>query len=577
MNRYFIKKVGLSIIVLSILLFVNFPMNVTANADPIDVIIHIDPETIIFEGDIIDCTITGDPTITYWQINGQSHHTTFYGDDPVIFDPEPTPPDDEFVELTVYAENEQYSDSETITLKVKRLYFGDIHFHSTISDGYNPVDELYQNTINDNYLDFVSLTDHAEIINQQDLTPPQPLWMRLRGFLQVLRHKILGFDEWDYLKGKVNEYYLPESFTTILGYEWSSGPWFPGGFLFSPNANQDVGHINFYYKDMYPDALEISAWEAYTFDDIFLAMEDEWDRGHLNVGFPHHPLSKFNSWGHYTVDWTFLANNMENPSSRAKILRGVETYSKWGTSIGKYSGLPVNWFYAPDSYVDEEVYWVENGIWEWSKEERVGQPFAMMASSDNHGVDRAGSASMQGNRIAKNHPNPSGLIAAYAVHNNRAEIWDAMNNCSIYGVQQLKMRANLRLDGQMAIGNWITCTSPLQIQVTALSTFPGLDSSGRSMTPHGYDSNELDYPIQDIWIIKKDTEKGQPWCKIIEHVEPDSDLAVIEFEDPDVQPNDFYYIAIRQKGQLLEGGDSRDDARDEFMSFIGPVFIESVE
>ena len=68
--------------------------------------INIEPYTEVYEGDIVDCTITGDPTIFYWQINDQSQHTTFYENNPVIFDPEPTPLDDNFVNLTVYVENE---------------------------------------------------------------------------------------------------------------------------------------------------------------------------------------------------------------------------------------------------------------------------------------------------------------------------------------------------------------------------------------------------------------------------------------------------------------------------------------
>ena len=38
----------------------------------------------------------------------------------------------------------------------------------------------------------------------------------------------------------------------------------------------------------------------------------------------------------------------------------------------------------------------------------------------------------------------------------------------------------------------------------------------------------------------------------------------------DVQPNDFYYVAIRQKGQELVPG------HNEYMAFIGPVFIDNV-
>jgi len=97
------------------------------------------------------------------------------------------------------------------------------------------------------------------------------------------------------------------------------------------------------------------------------------------------------------------------------------------------------------------------------------------------------------------------------------------------------------------------------------------------MHPHGYSPDELDYPISDIWIIKKDNERGRPWCKVINHTQPNTNLAVVNFEDPDVQPNDFYYVAIRQKGQLLEKNYNINDvARDEYMAFLGPVYINTV-
>jgi hypothetical protein len=111
----------------------------------------------------------------------------------------------------------------------------------------------------------------------------------------------------------------------------------------------------------------------------------------------------------------------------------------------------------------------------------------------------------------------------------------------------------------------------LEIRITAYSTFPGIDSSGKRMYPHGYLPNELDYPITDIWLVKKDSERGRPWCKVINHTKPDGNLAVVLFEDFEVQPNDFYWIAIKQKGQML-----KPEQGDEFMAFIGPFFINNV-
>lgn len=542
----------------------------------LSVTIQIPSESQVYEGDIINCTITGNPSIKYWQINGQGHHTTFFGDKPVLFNPEPTPLNDTYVNLTVWVENGTDTASDSARIQLKRLFFGDLQFHSSVSDGYYSPETLYHNGIMDNYLDFVCLTDHGELINQQDITPPQPVWMRVRSFLQVLAYKFFERDEWQLLKEQVQRFNTPGEFTTFLGFEYSSGPWFPGGTPFSPNNHQDVGHICFIYKDYYEDAEKYSAWDQYTFDDVFAAMNKEWDQGHPSVGFPHHPLMKILWWGDYTVNWTFLANKITNTSARDRVLRGVEAYSRWGTAIGKYSEIPIQWPYGTLYIRDKPEYWVENGLWEWSKDQMKYRPFVIEAGSDTHGIDRPGSAATQTERVSKT--NPSGIVAAYATHNTRADLWDALNNCTIYGLQTLKIRANVRFDGQMALGRWINCSSPLTVTISAYATFPGLDSSSRSMCPYGYDPTELGYPIQDIWLIKKDTERGQPWCKVIGHVSPNASLSVVEFQDPDVQPNDFYYVAIRQHGQQMDASNEQiDDTRDEYMAFLGPVFIDQVQ
>jgi hypothetical protein len=546
--------------------------SVTAQDDSLSVILHVTPGTTLYEGDIVNCSIIGNPSIKYWQINGQSHHTLFVGNDPVLFDPEPTPLNDTYVNLTVTIENGTRSASTTVQVQLKRLFFGDIHFHSTISDGYNKPETMYQNAREDNYLDFVGLTDHAELMNQIDITPPQFLWMWLRSLIQVLRYKLLGIDEWAMEKEYVKRYYNPGRFTTFLGFEWSSGPFFPGGTPWSPYNHQDVCHICFTYRDDYDDAQKYSAWDRQTFDDIFSAMNAEWQKGHYNIGFPHHSLMQIRWWGGYTVNWTFLANNIYNVSARNQVLRGAEVYSRWGQAIGEYSGIPIEWPYNPLNMRDNPMFWVENGLWEWSKDARKGQRFVLEAASDTHRVDRPGSALAKGDADTQD---PAGIDAVYATHNTREEIWDAMNNCSMYGLEILKLRANVRFNGQMALGQWINCSAPLHIQVTAFSTFPGLDSSGRSMCPNGYNESELSYPIQDIMLVKKDTSRGQPWCKVIGTAHVNSSLAVEQFQDPDVHPNDFYYVVIRQQGEHLPTDDPLS-GNDEYLAFLGPVFIDTV-
>lgn len=290
------------------------------------VTINIDPYTIVYEGDIINCTITGNPTVKYWFINNQSSHITFYEDDPFIFDPEPTPTNTNYVNLTVYAENEYGNSSDTLPVIIKRIFFGDIHWHTTYGDGLYKLDEMYQNAVADKYLDFAASSEHA-LINLSYAGKPFPL-------IKLLINKILRRDPWQIMKDKAVEYYDHGNFTTLLGFEWSASSSSPGGWKCSPNGYEDVSHINFYYKDIYPNAPKYSPLQKLNYDDIFQAMAKEWDKGHLNIGFPHHPVGKIYWFGTdgfgkcfpfiYTTNWSFLARGMKNSDARDKILRGAE-------------------------------------------------------------------------------------------------------------------------------------------------------------------------------------------------------------------------------------------------------------
>ena len=187
--------------------------------------------------------------------------------------------------------------------------------------------------------------------------------------------------------------------------------------------------------------------------------------------------------------------------------------------------------------------------------------FVLQTRSDSHHSDLAGNTFLWGEKPA---------IAAYSVHSTREELWDAVDNCHMNGSQLLKISANVRFDDQMALGRWIDCDMPLTINISAMSTFQGDDHSGKTMCSHLYPTDELEYPICSIWIIKKDKYRGMPWCKIIEHVQPQNHTAVFSFEYWDVRLHDFYYIVINQKEYELTDGQVTCSA------FLGPVFIDNV-
>lgn len=213
------------------------------NDDPPSVDINLDPFSVIYEGDIISCDFTGDPEIKYWYINDNQPHCIFKDDNPVILDPDPTPLDESYVNLTVYVENSAGNDSDSVKVMIKRLFFGDIHFHSKLSDGKYSIDMLYKNAIKDNYLDFVCLSNHAEVLNSIDTTSPY----FIRDLIQVIINNLQNRSEWQILKEKAIEYYQPGNFTTLLGFEYSAGPKHPGGKEETPLGHEDVSHINIYY------------------------------------------------------------------------------------------------------------------------------------------------------------------------------------------------------------------------------------------------------------------------------------------------------------------------------------------
>jgi hypothetical protein len=534
------------------------------------VTINISPFSTIYEGDIIPCNITGNLTDIYWQINNHKPHRIFHENNPMIFNPEPTPLDHTFINLTIHAENSYGTGSDTIQIKLNKIFFGDIHWHTLFSDGQFDIDTMYQQAIEDNYLDFTACTDHAELldgINTCYRLVPRFGGIQQYDTLKTILNKILGYSEWQTMKEKAIEYYDPGKFTTLLGFEWTAAEWSPGGHKLSPNGWGDVGHINFYYKDIYPEAREYSDLQKMNYDSIFQAMHDEYEKGHLNIGFPHHPQGKA-SWLSFTTNWSYLTNRMSHIEERYQILRGVETYSRWGTSIGQYytPKLPWTWAYNETQFYNQTDAWIENALWEWSQNTLHEQQFGFIASSDTHDYNRPGSALYNRSHLV----GPSGLVAVYAVHNTREEIWNALNNCSSYALQLLKNRVNVRVNGLMAYGRWINCSSPLEIQITACATSPGFDRSGKSMCPHGLDSESLEYVISDIWLVKKDRDRGRPWCKVIKHVSPKTPIAIETFVDTDIQSNDFYWIAIKQQSEL---GSSKNN---EFMTFLGPIFIQNI-
>ncbi|MBO5060993.1 MAG: DUF3604 domain-containing protein [Clostridia bacterium] len=98
------------------------------------------------------------------------------------------------------------SEKEFYPKKVRyNIYFGELHGHSNMSDGRPSPYEYFKNIRDNAGLDFAALTDHDH---------------------GGIGHNELFGEKWEEIKAVVKSFNEPGRFTTILGYERDSYPWY---------------------------------------------------------------------------------------------------------------------------------------------------------------------------------------------------------------------------------------------------------------------------------------------------------------------------------------------------------------
>lgn len=85
------------------------------------------------------------------------------------------------------------------------IYIGEMHGHTNLSDAIPDIDAYFKTARDVAKLDFAAITDHDH-----------------GGVFSI---ELWG-EKWELTKQKVKEYYRPGEFTTILGYERDSYPWY---------------------------------------------------------------------------------------------------------------------------------------------------------------------------------------------------------------------------------------------------------------------------------------------------------------------------------------------------------------
>lgn len=304
-----------------------------------------------------------------------------------------------------------------------RLYWGDIHFHSRLSDGVGSLDKGFRYARDVMQLDVVACTDHDTM---GFFIPPtlQRRRMHRRYFQRT--------------KSAITAHHDPQLFVTLFGYEWTK----------QPNAG---GHINVYF-DSVDDAelFDSRTPTTDTYEGLWKRLR-QWKQrtGSDVLTIPHHSAEAM-----YPFDFSAV----EYDDEMAPL---VEVYSQWGSS--EYAGsdgnpLPIGGIgqgeigrpghYARDAH-------------------RLGYRVGLMASSDIHGPwpghsfihvpphlprlseilnDCIGWGFIW--RIWGEKSYPGGLVAFYAPELTRDAIFASLKHRRVYGTTQpRRMILSLSING----------------------------------------------------------------------------------------------------------------------------------
>jgi len=100
-----------------------------------------------------------------------------------------------------------------------RVFFGELHGHSNLSDGHVDIDTYFQTLRDKAGLDFAALTDHDH---------------------GGVGYAELWGEKWERIKAEVKRYNDPGKFTTILAYERDSYPWYNNMVVYFDNYDAEL-------------------------------------------------------------------------------------------------------------------------------------------------------------------------------------------------------------------------------------------------------------------------------------------------------------------------------------------------
>jgi len=273
-----------------------------------------------------------------------------------------------------------------------RLYWGDIHGHTELSDGSGTPEEAYEFARDVALLDFAALTDHTEYFTRM-------------GDVDVFN----SFNNYIEITNSFND---PGEFATLIAVEWTPRT--------TPSQRQEgkvYGHLNVYFEG--DDMPFFSSLTHETPDKLYDYIKEKTDDDFL--AWTHHTLRS-----DYASDYAFYDEDINTL---------IEVYSVHGSC--ETSG--------DDTYF-EEISKLPDDIDGYSARDalRMGRRFGFIASGDSHDGRLGHSIShtdadaynqypytLAGYRLG--HAYPNGLAGIFASKLSRKQIFNALKTRSCYG------------------------------------------------------------------------------------------------------------------------------------------------
>lgn len=286
-----------------------------------------------------------------------------------------------------------------------RVFWGDLHRHSVLADGWAHPDEVYRRARDVERLDFASLSEHSH---------PDP--MDRFGILR--RRLLLSPFEWATILDTTDRWNTPPTFTTLHGWEWSGQTGHRNVYL--PPGEDPGPLVPFYAAD--GETAEPSP------GDLFQALA-----GRRALVIPHHPA--FHDADDPPFEWALEADGGTQ--------RLVEVYSEHGDSERPGGPRPLhgNPLAAPahpliglfirgnvlgpaDAAPPGDGSWVVDAL-------ARGAPMGLIASSDSH-FGPTGPISW-----------PAGLVAVEAPENTRTPLFEALYERHAWGTTGARILLDL--------------------------------------------------------------------------------------------------------------------------------------